>query len=312
MQLDIAEILSELKSETGYLAEGETTYRPSYWYEVHQQNLQPKGIQFPNEYDGGPALSIWCTQLDMPASRQKKLVAEWIEVLPSLPSVKSLWFVSRVPQELFDAACTLTNLEDLDIKWSGIRSLEAIAGLKNLRHFRFGQSGAVESVQPIAKLTQLEWLFIEGVSKDTSLDAYGALTTLIGLGINGIEGKPLVVPTLSPLAKLINLRWLHLGSIRTTDGSLAPLAKLQRLEYLGLPNFFATEEFSKLAAKLPNTSSDRLLPYARYHTSCPGCRKCRTHGLVTTNGSGSKWLCPNCDAETLVKYIVKFRLAQMC
>jgi hypothetical protein len=242
----------------------------------------------------------------------KKLVAEWIDVLPSLQAVKSLWFVSRVPQELFDAACALKNLEDLDIRWSGIRSLEAIAGLKNLRHFRLSQSGAVESVQPIAQLTRLEWLFIEGVTKDTNLDAYGALTNLIGLGINGNEGKPLVVPTLSPLAKLTNLRWLHLGAIRATDGSLAPLAKLQRLEYLGLPNFFATEEFSRLAAKLPYTSSDRLSPYARYHTSCPGCRNCWAHGLVATNGRSGKWLCPNCDAETLAKYIVKFRLAQMC
>ena len=311
MKLDISEVMAELKSETGYLAEGETPYRPSYWNEIHQQKLQPNGVKSPSDYDGGTALSIWCTQLDIPAAKQKKLVEEWIEVLPNLQGVKSLWFVSRVPQELFDAACTLTNLEDLDISWSGIRSLEAIAGMKNLRHFRLGQSGAVESVQPIAQLKALEWLCVESVTKDTSLEAYGALTSLIGLRITGNESKPLVALSLSPLATLTNLRWLHLGAIRSLDGSLAPLAFLQKLDYLGLPNFFAFEEFARLAAKLPNTSSDRLSPYARYHRSVSPCRNCKTHGLVATNGKGGKWLCPNCDVETLAKHIVKFRLAQM-
>ena len=310
MQLDIAGVLAELKSETGYLAAGETTYQPSYWNELHQKDMVPKGIKSPSEYDGSPALSIWCTQLDMPSAKQKKLVAEWIDALPHLQAIKSLWFVSRVSQELFDAACKMPNLADLDIKWSGIRSLEPIAALQNLRHFRLGQSGAIESVQPITHLNRLEWLFIEGVTKDSSLEAYNALSNLIGLGINGNEGKPLVVPSLLPLAKLTKLRWLHLGAIRATDGLLAPLANLKRLEYLGLPNFFSTEEFSQLAVKLPNTSCGRLAPYARYHPSVSPCRKCRTHGLVATTGKGSKWLCPNCDADTLAKHIIRFRLAQ--
>lgn len=310
MQLDISTVLDELKSETGYLAEGESTYRPSYWNEIRQQGLVPNAIKTPSDYDGGTALSIWCTQLDMPVAKQKKRVAEWIEALPRMQAVKSLWFISRMPQELFDAACMLTNLENLDIGSSGIRSLSSIVNLNNLRHFRLGQSGGVESVQPLAQLIKLEWLYVEGVIKDTSLEAYGALTNLTGLGITGNEGKPLVVPSFAPLSALSNLRWLHLGAIRAGDGLLSPLAALQKLDYLGLPNRFAYEEFARLAAKLPNARSDRLASYARYHSSVSPCRKCKTHGLVNTNGIGGKWLCPNCDAEALAKHIVRFRSAQ--
>lgn len=311
MQFDISAVLDELKSETGYLAEGESTYQPSYWNEIHQQGLVPNAIKIPSDYDGGAALSIWCTQLDMPASKQKKLVAEWVEALPQMHTVKSLWFNSRMPQDLFDAACTLTALENLDIGSSGIRSLESIINLKNLRNFRLGQSGAVESVQPIAQLPMLEWLYVEGVSKDDSLESYSRLTNLVGLGITGNESKPLTVSSLSPLANLTNLLWLHLGAIRVADGLLSPLAALHKLEYLGLPNFFATEEFSRLAAKLPNTISDRLSPYARYHRSVSPCRKCKTYGLVASNGFGGKWLCPNCNAEALAKHIVRYRMAQV-
>ena len=308
MSYDLNTALAELGAETGWLAQGESAYVHHYWNLHHGE--QPRSVRSPDDYGGGPDLSIHCTQLEMPASQQRKLVAQWVQVLPTLQGVRRLWFSSRVPQELFDAACRIEGLSDLWVKWSGIGSLEAVAGLRGLQRFHLGDSASLQTLQPLAAMPQLQWLWLNGMSKIPDLEPLAELNGLEGLFVAGTESKPLVVPTLAPLAALQRLRWLQLGCLRPAEGGIEPLGRLQALEYLGLPNYFTVEQFAQLAARLPHTQGSWLKPYARQHPSNFRCPKCRERGQVFTAGAPMRRLCPACDALKLAKHMVSYQAAR--
>jgi hypothetical protein len=311
MTPDLTAVLAELREETGWLAEGESTYVPHHWNLHHHE--QPRPIQSPDAYGGGPDLSVWCTQLDLPAAQQRKRVAQWVQALPSLQGVRRLWFTSRVSQDLLDAACQIKGLEDLSIKSSGIDSLQALAGLGGLLRLRLGPSPSVSSLKPLAGLSSLQWLYLAGVAKVTDLEPLATLSGLQGLGLSGSESKPLVADSLAPLAALQQLRWLHLASLRVAPSQpdpLVPLEALTGLGYLGLPNFFTPEQFARLSARLPRTRGDWLSPYARQRPGNFRCGKCRERGTVFTSGARMRSLCPACDSEELAQHVLRYRAAQ--
>lgn len=308
MSVELEATLAELRTETGWLAEDESAYVPHCW-NLHKDD-KPHDLQSPDEYDGGTDLAIQCTQLDMPASQQRKLVEQWVQVLPTLQGVRRLWFNSRVSQPLFDAACRIEGLTDLWIKWSGITSLDALAALGNLQRFHLGDSARVQTLQPLAALPHLQWLWLDGMSKIPDLQPLATITGLQGLFVAGIDSKQLVVPTLAPLAALQQLRWLQLGALRPADNSLEPLARLHALGYLGLPNFFSVEQFAQLAARLPHTQGSWLAPYARQHRANFRCPKCQQRGQVFTAGKPMRRLCPACDAQALAEHMLRYRAAR--
>ena len=62
-------------------------------------------ISYPEDYGGAPRLNLVCTQLDLSAYEQRKLVESWTEILPTLGDVRFLWLSSRAIQSRFEAAC---------------------------------------------------------------------------------------------------------------------------------------------------------------------------------------------------------------
>ena len=282
---------------------------PSYWGEWVKSGREPRTVRHPADYTGGDTLSIVCTQLDLPAKAQRQLVHDWCEALPRLTGLRTLWFHSRVPQDLFDAACAVPGLEGLWIKWSGVRSLDAVSAARSLRYLHIGQSGGIESTAPLSALDTLAWLQIGGTAKCPTLDFVAPLTQLRGFGFVGGDGKPLLVPTLEPLAAHTRLEWLHLGAIKVSDGSLSPLGDLQGLRWLGLPNHFALQEFAWLSTRLAHTACDWLAPFACFHRSVFPCPACRTRCRVMTTGKGSKLLCPACDNARLARQVQAFEAA---
>lgn len=306
MSAELNGVLAELAAETGWLAEGESAYVHHHWNLHHRE--QPRAVRSPDEYTGGPDLSIWCTQQpDLSASQQRKLVARWVEALPGLQGVRRLWFTSRVSQELFDAACRIEGLTDLWIKWSGIKTLEAATGQRQLLRFHLGDSASLQTLAPLTALPQLQWLWLDGVPKVPDLEPLAALGELEGLCVTGAESRALVVPSFQPLAALRSLRWLQLGCIRPAEGGIEPLGALRGLAYLGLPNFFSVEQFAQLAAHLPHTRCDWLKPYARQHRANFRCPTCRERGQVFTAGAPMRRLCPACDAQVLAKHVMHYR-----
>jgi hypothetical protein len=304
----LATLTEHLRTVQGCRPDDEVDYLDSFWNALHRQRVEPATIRHPQDYLGGEGLSIACTQLDLPARQQKALVADWCQALPTLTQVRTLWFHSRVPQELFDAACRLPGLQSLWIKWSGIQHLDALtqrAG--SLQQLYLGASASVQSLAPLAGLRGLQWLQLSGIGKVPSLDFCRSLPQLVGLGYTGGDGKPITVPSFEPLAELRQLQWLHLGAVRAADGSLRPLGGLDQLRWLGVANAFDVAQFAWLSTRLPHTLCDWLAPYHRAHRSLFPCRTCKANWRVMTSGKGSKLLCPSCDAPRLAKAVLAFQ-----
>ena len=301
--------LDEVRGIVGF-SDDDTRIVPSYWYHRPDQDFPPKAIARPEDHSGGPTLNISCTQSDMPASAQKKLVRLWCETLPTLKSVRTLWFSCRVSQELFDAACTMPGLEGLYLKWNVVESLQSLRLAPQLRYLYLGASSRVESLEHVASLKELEWFQVESPSKAFEIEALGKMARLVGLGLTGSESKKLELQSFAPLSELRGLKWLHLGAVHVRDASLVPLAQLTSLEWLGVGNYFSVEEFARLSAHLPGVICDWLSPYVRYHRSMFPCRTCGVNWRVGTPGKGSKLLCPTCDTQKLAESIVRFNEAK--
>jgi hypothetical protein len=61
-----------------------------YWYYRPEEEFPQKKITFPDEYGGNSRVNVVCTQTDLPASRQRKLVKEWCRTFPKIENVKTL------------------------------------------------------------------------------------------------------------------------------------------------------------------------------------------------------------------------------
>lgn len=294
---------------SGCLPEGESSCEPSVWIRRARDGLEPRPIRSPEQLAGGDALAIDCTQTGLPAREQQALVRAWCERLPALTGLRRLWFVSRVPQDLFDAACRIPGLQGLWLKWNGLQSIAAAAGHASLAELHLGSSASLESLEPLQQMPALRWFQVEGTRKVATLEPLRGLVGLEGLGFTGGDGKGLEVPSFEPLAGLTGLRWLHLGAVRPADGSLRPLGGLTGLRWLGLPNRFETVEYAWLSRRLTATKCDWLAPYARFHRSVFPCPKCKANCRVMTAGRRSKLLCPDCDAAALGRHLAAWEQA---
>lgn len=294
---------------SGCLPEGQSSYEPSVWNRLAQGGRQPRSIRSPDQWAGGETLSVACTQTELPAREQRALVQAWCEVLPTLTGLKTLWFTSRVPQDLFDAACRIPGLEGLWLKWNGLRSIAAAEGHATLKQLHLGESASLESLDAPHRMPALRWFQVDGVRKLATLEPLRGLEGLEGLGFTGGDGKGLEVPSFEPLSALTGLRWLHLGAVRPADGSLRPLGGLTGLRWLGLPNRFETVEYAWLSRRLTATKCDWLAPYARFHRSVFPCTQCKANCRVMTAGRRSKLLCPACDAAALGRHVAAWEQA---
>jgi hypothetical protein len=222
-----------------------------YWPARQLRGLIPPAIRSPDEFQGGDCLNIACTQTALSPARQRALVREWCSQLPRF-KVKTLVFSSKVSQELFDAACAISGLDALSVKWSSIGSLEALSGAGALRALRLGSSPAVESLAPLARLGALEHLFIEGVPGPVDLSSIGSLTTLREFGLSAVRGRKISVQTLAPLGRLRRLEMLWLISVRVLEGGLEPLYALRKLASLRTTMNEQSKEFQALCAAVPS------------------------------------------------------------
>jgi hypothetical protein len=115
----------------------------------------------PSELGVSDRVAISCTQTHQPAAQQRAIVREWRDVLPELPGVRLVWLTSRTPQDLFDAACRVPELDGLYVKWSAITHLDAIVHARSLRYLHLGSSARLESIVPLDSCSRLEVLGLE-------------------------------------------------------------------------------------------------------------------------------------------------------
>lgn len=300
--------MAEARQITGYDNDRDWTPVREIWAREPQRSLKPAAIQDPTDDAGQERLSIVCTQTDLPAKKQAALVEQWCDFLPTLTQVRWLYFDSRVPQPLFDAACRMPGLVGLYIKWSGIESLEPLTQLRGLQYFHLGSSASVQSIAPLAQMKSLQWLQLDNLRKVESLEPLRQLNALQGLGFTAAESRVQVVDSFEPLAALENLKWLHL-TVRPARLGLRPLHALKGLEFLGLPNAYSVQEFAELSLHVPPHACEWLQPFLRSHSSVFPCQRCKSNWKVITSGKGSQLLCPSCDTEKLARHLLKFRKA---
>ena len=282
-----------------------TTYR-NFW----QKQRPLVAIRGPEELTRATRLCIRCTQTGLPPPKQRALISDWCSLLPTLDHVRLLQFDSQVPQNLFDAACHMRNLESLWIQWSSIRNLDQIRASRRLRHLHIGSSAQIRSIHPLAEMTSLKSLSLENFKRITDLGPLSPLTGLEELAITGGMWGHQKVDSLAPLAKLRSLRWLHLGGVRSLDESLKPLGALQRLKliFVNLGNY-PIEELAWLSVRFAKIDHG-VRPYSDFHREYAllPCKKCSKRTMVLLFGKGrSRTICKNCDAEKLAAQVSRFK-----
>lgn len=115
---------------------------------------------------------------------------------------------------------SLKRIEKLTLRATPVKSLEAIAGFRNLKYLDIGNS-AVQSLGPIAQLWNLETIILDGTSIKT-------LKHLSGLkNLRYLWADKTSIDSLEPLAELPSLQFLLVSD--TAINSLEPLASLKNL-----------------------------------------------------------------------------------
>jgi hypothetical protein len=222
-----------------------------YWHWRPDELFPPQPVVHIEQFTGADRLNVACTQINLSAGRQKSLVDEWCNFLPTLSNVRLLWFSSRVPQKLFEAACAVPNLEGLYIKWSGIRTLAPLSSAAHLCYLHLGQSAHVASIEPLQHIPQLQWLGLELLSKVRELSTIGRLVNLVGLSLEGSVGTTWRVSTLAPLGPLTGLRYLSIANLRSDDLTLSGLFPLANLEVFHHANWWKREELEEIRRRNP-------------------------------------------------------------
>lgn len=234
--------------------------KKGFWYRDKNNNWTPDSITYFENYIPGTRLNLNITQLNLGPGDQKKLLKFWFNELPKLTSVKYLWFSSRVNQEMFEAACNMENLEGLYIKWSGIKQLDSLIKLKNLKHLHLGSSAQVESIRVFKNINWLTTLNLEQLNKVTDFDDIAGMTNLNGLGVDGSIWTAQKIETLHPFGQLKGLKYLTLTNTRAKDKSFDPILNLRELIRFNSSWNYPETEFEKLKS-LPN------LKYGNVETS---------------------------------------------
>jgi len=226
-----------------------------FWYYRPEESFPPPQVRRPEEVSDLDRLSFACTQTGLSRADQKRLLADWCALLPTLSHIRFLWLSSRVPQELFDAACRVPNLLGLWVKWSSVAHLDALPGAKALRYFHLGSSTKLRSIAPLGKLTDLKSLDLENMKRVDDLSPLSALIELEGLSIEGSMWSTQRVRTLSPIGSLARLRYLSLANLRADDRTLRPLFPLAKLEVIRLAQWWDPDEVQELRRRNPKLAA---------------------------------------------------------
>lgn len=225
--------------------------RFGYWPSRQLSGEIPSAILSPDQYTGADVLNIACTQTGLPASRQRRIVDDWIRQLPTVPAT-TVVFSSKVSQELFDAACAVVNLRALSIKWSSCRSLEQLKHARSLEALFIGSSPGLTDLRPLSELSGLKHLFLENVAGPVDLSFTHRLGNLKELGLSASRGHKLQVLTLEPLASLKQLEMLWLVSLQVLQSGLRPLHGLENLKSLRTTIRSTSQELQELCAAVPS------------------------------------------------------------
>lgn len=261
-------------------------------------------VTSPEQYDGGPKLSIAWDLGAVPDKDKKKTIARWVQALPTLTQLRCLQIWSHVTQPVFDALCELEELEVLQLKWSNIQHLDAIKRLRQLKALHIGSSTKIQSIEPLTELPQLEILDIENFKLISDFAPLERIRTLRDLSVTGGMWGRQPIADLVPFARMTFLHTLTLDT--STLKSIRALASLTQLKTLNVGGRLPYEDYAWLSAKLPHTECWRFVPYTDASNILGPCPRCKQRSMVMLTGKGKPTLCRHCDKARFDKHVALF------
>lgn len=214
--------------------DNETSY-----YRWTTSNNSIKTLTELKEYNGESDIKLKCTQLDKTSypteSSRKKILNEWIQFFVQYPNaLKRLSVTTRINQELFDAICNQSNLEELIISWGVYPDLTVIKKLRHLKSLSICGAGNHKDLSPISALRTLENLNLENFIGTTDYSAISSLNNLKHLGLHSAMYGVIKVENLDFLRMTKHLKNFTTTGFRLLNHDYSPILELEELEYLSV------------------------------------------------------------------------------
>ena len=227
--------------------------------------------------------------------------------LAELNKVVALW-ATEPTRELFRACARLPRLRALYAVYFKTLDKVSIAGADSLEHLGLSWATRLVDLSFLRDLPALRTLILDDM-KRLDLTTLPELPQLTALALGGGINSTMKVQSFEPLARLPNLRYLSLYSIRAADGSLKPLSTLRNLREIRLPNYFSVDEFARLSGALPDAKGKALTPFFTATDGSDkvpwGCKNCGGPRYMMT-GKPALILCPECDKPKMDKRIARW------
>jgi len=199
-------------------------------------------IDHPDQYAGEERVAIVATHAASPgsgAAAEARRLRSWIEFLSTRPTaITDLRLASRVGQELLAAVAAQGQLRSLGVKWGPYDDLSPVARLSSLETLDLQGASRVESLTPLLGMARLTQLTLSQVHRVPDVAVLGELAGVTSLTLGNVSpgsDTGLTVPHLRWVPRLRQLRCLSLPGTRLLDHDLTPLLDLPDLVELTLP-----------------------------------------------------------------------------
>lgn len=196
------------------------------------------------------------------------------------------------------------NLRALSLRDLRSPDLHFLRSFPKLEVLEVWQSRDVRSLEGIEALTRLRWLCVADVGPLDSLAPLAALSDLEELVLKGgIWKDQKLLAGFEPVASLRNLRKLTIANVPGL-GDLSPLLDLPKLEHLQLATArFPVHEVARLAARYSFFREQRswVQPF-----DADGCERCGGPRTILLLQRERKLWCNQCDAPQLARRLEKF------
>lgn len=179
-------------------------------------------------------------------------------------------------------------------------NLAPLAHVSGLRELAICWNTKVNFLRFVSEMKELQTLVLEDTPKVNDLSPLAACTSLSALEFSGGIWNKNRARTLEPVAAMPNLRYLSLFNLTVAQGGLAPLERCSALRELAVSNQFATEDYARLAARLPGVKCDMFAPWVRLATPVAGKD-------VLVVGKRKPMLNSEKDAARIARYEEAFR-----
>ena len=255
------------------LTEKQIEYGYNYF---HKDEPDKRCIVEVSDYKGEEELIINCTQLGdsftpqyKTAKDKKRVLEEWCDFLKNNKTTfTELTFVTKMPQELFNAVCEQENLKKLHIKWGIYPDISNLANLTKLEYLHLGSGASVSNIEAISKLKNLVALSVENFQKINDYSPLIGLKNIESLSIegDGLGPQYIHVNSLDFLTEMKQLRFFSFLTARLKSKDYTPILCLENLEHLSLRPCRETKKLYDELIKLPKLKYGLLITRPELYT----------------------------------------------